>query len=461
MNSFGYSSLNSTPDDNPTRSKSFTNAIRRVLSRQSQKRHVRVVPDLAVACSSNSSVSMCHARDTSYFSVDSLKQEIEKSETSQESQRRTPSDYVVPGQTQGTEGLLCSDGAAKEDTFPRDSRKRCQPAQEMNSIINTQPGIFRDSVEPILETPTHEQENLLGTTSVNLTPERGMKRCTPCTADDYVCFTDDCHGGPMKKSPIDLHSLRELSNSVRSMLNELKIMKAMRNSQEAQWLRNHEVISTAIEDNRKELNDLQNVVKELLENQSQAYHNLQDAVKKLRDTQSQAHHDLHGAVEELRERDAHLNMVQNNEKRKVSWLTSRLDNVVDRLKDIDDSIKTSDGRTQSRFDAIATMMEQVLLITSKTAEKTRESVENKHSIDEEIGEIAHLSKRQTASLTVQPDVPTNMDNHTFPAPEEQLNNHSEPADPQENPAKRQGPGEYSVTEELQQTVEFNSIDPAK
>ena len=46
------------------------------------------------------------------------------------------------------------------------------------------------------------------------------------------------------------------------------------------------------------------------------------------------------------------------------------------------------------------------------------------------------------SLTVQPEVPTNMDSHTFPSPEEQLNHHSEPDDPQENPAKRQGPGEY-------------------
>ena len=81
------------------------------------------------------------------------------------------------------------------------------------------------------------------------------------------------------------------------------------------------------------------------------------AVKELRDKQSQAHHDLNGAVEELRERHAHLNMVQNNEKRKVSWLTSRLDNVEDRLTTIDESIKSSDGRTQGRFDSMATVMQ--------------------------------------------------------------------------------------------------------
>ena len=332
----------------------------------------------------------------------------------QQHQCRTLSEYVVLKRTQSTEGFPCSDGAVQEDIFSTGSRKFCQHTQGMNSIMMTQPGRFRDSVESILETPTHEQENILGTTSINPTPERARKRCTPCTAYEYVCFTDDSHGGAARKSLIDFHPLRELRDCVRSMQKELKDMKEMLNGQDAQRLRDHEVNSTAIEDHRKELNDLQNVVMELRNQQSQAHHSLDSAVKELRGKQSQAHHGLDDAVEELRKRYAHLNMVQNNEKRKVSWLTSRLDNVVDRLKDIDDSIKISDGRTQSRFDSMATMMEQVLLIMSKPAEKTRESVENKHSIDEEMGGIAHLSKRQTASLTVQPEVPTNMESPHLP-----------------------------------------------
>ena len=301
-----------------------------------------------------------------------------------------------------------------------------------------------------------EQGNALETAAVE--PEREPTNpCTLCSADDHDCVQEDCLGSATREPPIDLSPLRELPGYVKSMQQGLEVVQEGLHDQAEQRLKDQEIALSAREDNRKQVEDLQNVVRELRDQQSRAHRSWEDAVKKLRETQSQAHHDLHGAVEELCERYAHLDMVQNNEKRKVSWLTSRLDNVVDRLKDIDDSIRTSDGRTQSRFDAMATMMEQVLLITSKIAEKTRKSFENKHSIDEEIGEIAHLSKRQTTSLTVQPEVPTNMDSHTFRTPEKQLNNHSEPADPQENPAKRQGPGEYSVTEELQQTVEFNSI----
>ena len=62
-------------------------------------------------------------------------------------------------------------------------------------------------------------------------------------------------------------------------------------------------------------------------------------LKELRDNQSQAHNSLHDAVEELRDCQAWLNMVQNNEKRRVSWNISRIDHVEDGLKAIGDAIQ--------------------------------------------------------------------------------------------------------------------------
>ena len=45
-------------------------------------------------------------------------------------------------------------------------------------------------------------------------------------------MTEDCHGGATRKSPIDLHPLRELPDRMRSMQNELQEMKAMFDSRE-------------------------------------------------------------------------------------------------------------------------------------------------------------------------------------------------------------------------------------
>ena len=186
------------------------------------------------------------------------------------------------------------------------------------------------------------------------------------SAEDHDCIQDDCHEGAMRRSPIDLSPLRELSGCVRSMQQELKI-----SSRRTEWSRrttgrDQELALAASEDNRKQLQDLQKVVRELKEQQSRTHQSMDCAVKELRDKQSQVHHDLNGAVEELRERHAHLNMVQNNEKRKVSWLTSRMDNVEDRLTTIDESIKSSDGRTQGRFDSMATVMQEILQTVQET-----------------------------------------------------------------------------------------------
>ena len=52
-------------------------------------------------------------------------------------------------------------------------------------------------------------------------------------------------------------------------------------------------------------------------------------------------------------------MVQNNEKRRVSWLTSRMDHVEDELKTIGDAVKSSVEKTQGRFDSLTNMMQQV------------------------------------------------------------------------------------------------------
>ena len=173
-------------------------------------------------------------------------------------------------------------------------------------------------------------------------------------------YSDDCHEGATRESPIDLSPLRELSGCVRSMQQELKSVQEGLQGQGEQRMRDREIALAASEDNRKQLQDLQKVVKELKEQQSRTNQSMDCAVKELRDKQSQVHHDLNGAVEELKERHAHFNMVQNNEKRKVSWLTSRLDNVEDRLTTIDESIKSSDGRTQGRFDSMAAVMQQIL-----------------------------------------------------------------------------------------------------
>ena len=101
-------------------------------------------------------------------------------------------------------------------------------------------------------------------------------------------------------------------------------------------------------------------------------------MKELRENQSQVHHSLNDAVEELRDRHAQLNLVQNNEKRRVSWLTSRMDQVEDKLETFGEAIKSSDEKAQGRFDSLKTMIQQVLLNTDKSKpaeDKPRDSAE--------------------------------------------------------------------------------------
>ena len=140
-------------------------------------------------------------------------------------------------------------------------------------------------------------------------------------------------------------------------------------------------------------------------------------------------------------------------------------------------VRNNEAKFQQRLDKLTGMLEVILNSTQQILLKPEErgaraasvleatgdhdphadASENNSTIDVEFSENAYLFKRLTTRMTGQPEVPTNGDSLGFPSQEEQLNHHSEPDDPQENPAKRQGPGEYSVTEELTQAVEFNSI----
>ena len=183
---------------------------------------------------------------------------------------------------------------------------------------------------------------------------------------------DNCHEGDTRRTPIDWSPLRGLPGCMGQMQRELQAVQEEVNQQAKQRMKDQEMALSVSNDNRQQLKELQNVVQDLRDQQKRAHHSLDDAVKRLRDTQSQANHDLKGAMEELQGRHAHLNMVQNNEQRRVSWLTSRLDNVEGKLKNIDDSIKTSDGRTQSRFDSMAGMMQQILEKVQETGKQEAE-----------------------------------------------------------------------------------------
>ena len=182
--------------------------------------------------------------------------------------------------------------------------------------------------------------------------------------------------------------------------------------------------------------------------------------------------------EEQKRMQAFQSITEENEQMAgVSLTRVAHHNLEEKMLTIFTTVRNNEAKSQQRLDILTGMLEVILNRTQQILLKQEErgaraasvldatedhdphadASEIIHTIDEELSENACLSKRQTTSLTVQPEVPTNVDSQGFPSPEEQLNHHSEPDDPQENPAKRQGPGEYSVTEELQQTVEFNSI----
>ena len=205
-------------------------------------------------------------------------------------------------------------------------------AQQLSSHYSPEHWGFRDSLESLVNTPGQEQVNVVETAAVG--PERRpANSCTLCSAEDHDCIQADCHEGATRSSPIDWSPLRELSTSVRSMRQELQSVQGDLSGQAEQRARDQEIAASERESNRRQLEDLQGAVKELRDQQSQAHHSLDNAVKALRDKQSQANHDWDGAVEELRERYAHLNLVQNNEKRKVAWLTSRIDSVEDTIEE--------------------------------------------------------------------------------------------------------------------------------
>ena len=290
-------------------------------------------------------------------------------------------------------------------------------AQQLSSHYSPEHWGFRDSLESLVNTPGQEQVNVVETAAVG--PERGpTNSCTLCSAEDHDCIQADCHEGATRSSPIDWSPLRELSTSVRSMRQELQSVQGDLSGQAVQRARDQEIASSERESNRRQLENLQGAVKELRDQQSQAHHSLDNAVKALRDKQSQANHDWDGAVEELRERYAHLNLVQNNEKRKVAWLTSRIDSVEDRLKNIDDSIKTSDGRTQGRFDSMATVMEQILQKIPEVDKKEPEEPKPKRkhaSMDRETMDYSFTGPVQRNVSSVMTTPRTSSAYHTAPS----------------------------------------------
>ena len=143
---------------------------------------------------------------------------------------------------------------------------------------------------------------------------------------------------------------------------------------------------STMEDNRKQL------------------HELRDTVRELRDEHLQVHHNLKDAVEELRERHAQLNMVQNNEKRRVSGLTARLDHVEDELKTMGDAVQARDEKTQDRLDSISAMIGQVLLNTekeksSRKSEEAKKEMTGVEAMDYSFAEPIH---RESSSVLATP-----------------------------------------------------------
>ena len=183
--------------------------------------------------------------------------------------------------------------------------------------------------------------------------------------------------------------------------------------------------------------------------------------------------ELKHEVKILQQEQKRMQAFQSEEKEQLAGVLERVVYLEEKMLTMFTPVRNTEEKSQQRLDILFGMLEvilnstqQILLIQEECgarAASVLEATEDHnphadaseiiHTIDEELSKNACLSKRQTASLLVQPEVPTNMESHTFPLPEEQSNYHSEPDDPQENPAKRQGPGEYSVTGELQQTCQ--------